>query len=433
MSRMEAKTLKADLQQAKETKSDTTAGREFWLFVCLMAMTFSLSPFAIDMYLPALPDMATYFGTKIDAMEASVAIYLFGFALGQLVLGALADSIDKTKLLLGGLVVFTITSALVGVSETPVQLYLWRMAQAFSGGATVVVFALIQQKYGVKQSSQVISYIMAVVVVAPMVAPMIGSQVLAYLGWQWIFFGLAVYATITLLVMFAMKNTFAVNSTAARRNTGAEKSSTKPLKIGALVKGYNQIFSDPVILSYVLAGAASFAGLFAFISGSPFVYIEFFELSPQQYSWLVALNAIAMVSMNIVNARLLNHIDPTRKLIAGGKMLGAVAVYLLLVAWLQLSLAFVVVGVVMYVGCLGLTSANAIAGALANAGENAGLVSGINGVLQFGLGALASAVISMSSSVDALPMNATMAVCGLLTLGFVLFLKSKAQPSSQLS
>jgi len=83
----------------------------------------------------------------------------------------------------------------------------------------------------------------------------------------------------------------------------------------------------------------------------------------------MALNAVAMVSMNIINARLLNHIDPTRKLIAGGMMLGVVAVYLLLVAWLQLSLVFVVVGVVLYVGCLGLTAANAIAGALANAGE----------------------------------------------------------------
>lgn len=312
------------------------------------------------------------------------------------------------------------------MSDSPEQLYLWRMVQAFSGGATVVVFALIQQKYGVKQSSQVISYIMAVVVVAPMVAPMIGSQILAYLGWQWIFFGLAAYAAITLMIMFVMKEAFAIKGAVA-------KNALKPLKIGSLIKGYKQTLSEPVILSYILAGAASFAGLFAFISGSPFVYIEFFGLSPQQYSWLVALNAIAMVSMNIVNARLLNHIDPTRKLIAGGIMLGAVAVYLLLVAWLELSLVFVVVGVVMYVGCLGLTSANAIAGALANAGENAGLVSGINGVLQFGLGALASAVISMSSSVDTMSMNATMAVCGLLTLGFVLLLKSKPQPSSQLS
>lgn len=416
--------LEATTQQGIESRSDAGAGREFWLFVCLMAMIFSLSPFAIDMYLPALPDMATYFGTKIDAMEASVAVYLFGFALGQLVLGALADSVDKTKLLLGGLVAFTLTSALVGISDSPVQLYLWRAVQAFSGGATVVVFSLIQQKYGIKRSSQVISYIMAVVVVAPMIAPMIGSQILTHLGWQWIFFGLAIYAVITLLVMFVMKK---------KTMPKLAKSGIKPLNISSLLNGYKQTFRDPVTIACVFAGAASFAGLFAFISGSPFVYIELFDLSPQQYSWLVALNAVAMVSMNIINARLLSHIDPTRKLIAGGMMLGGIAVYLLLVAWLQLSLVFVVVGVVLYVGCLGLTSANAIAGALSKAGENAGLVSGINGVLQFGFGALASAVISMSTSTDAMPMNATMAVCGLLTLIFVLFLKLKTQPSSQLS
>ena len=170
----------------------------YWGFVCLMAMVFSLSPLAIDMYLPALPQMAEFFGTKIDAMEASIAIYLISFALGQLVFGSLADSLNKTSLLSWGLFGFALASLVVALSPNTTQLYLGRAAQGFLGGTSVVVFALIQQNYGQQKSSQIISYIMAVVVIAPMLAPMVGSQILLHLGWQWIFFCLGFFAFITL-------------------------------------------------------------------------------------------------------------------------------------------------------------------------------------------------------------------------------------------
>ncbi len=167
--------------------------------------------------------------------------------------------------------------------------------------------------------------------------------------------------------------------------------------------------------------------MFAFIAGSPFVYIEYFGVSPTQFSWLVALNAIAMMGMNLINARLLNNVDPTRKLIVAGVLLAIVGAYLVSVAYLHLSLIFVVIGVVLYIGLLGLTAANAISAALATAGKNAGVLSGINGVLQFGLGALSSAVVSISESTDATTMNSVMAACALSTLIFVIVLRYKTR------
>jgi DHA1 family bicyclomycin/chloramphenicol resistance-like MFS transporter len=395
----------------------------FRTFIILMAMVFSLSPFAIDMYLPALPTMAVFFNSSIDAMEASVAIYLIFFALGQLVLGALADSMNKVKLLIIGLSSFVVASCMIAFSTSVTELYFWRALQAFSSGSSVVVFALIHHFYGNQKSNQIISYVMACVVIAPMIAPMIGSQILMVANWQWIFVALAGFALITLLAQLTL---------IPPRKAITTK---QPLRLTALIEGYKSVFSNSTTMAYILTGGSAFAGLFAFISGSPFVYIEYFNVTPTQFSWLVALNAIAMITMNLINARLLKNIEPTKKLIIAGATLSLVGLYLALIAYLQLSLIFVVVGVVSYVGLLGLTAANAISAALANAQGNTGILSGVNGVLQFGLGAIASAVVSISQSVDASAMNYTMAMCSFFTLFFVsiLYVKSRTSVIGELS
>jgi len=380
-----------------------------------MAMVFSLSPFAIDMYLPALPSMAGFFNSNIDAMEASVSVYLIFFALGQLILGALADSINKARLLMVGLITFATASVMIGLATSLTELYFWRSVQAFSGGSSVVVFALIQFFYGNKKSGQIISYVMACVVVAPMIAPMIGSQILVFAGWRWIFYALAAFACVTLAAQVKLLPSSKVTQT------------QKPLNLNALFSGYKTVLSNGTTMAYVFAGGSAFAGLFAFVAGSPFVYIEYFGVSPTQFGWLVALNAIAMVGMNLINARLLKDVDPTQKLIIAGILLAIVGAYLFTVAYFHLSLVFVVVGVIAYVGLLGLTAANAISAALATAGKNAGLLSGINGVLQFGLGALSSAAVSISASTDATTMNTIMAICALSTLIFVLILRQKTR------
>ena len=387
------------------THSATQIG--YWPFVLLMAMIFSLSPFAIDMYLPGLPSMAKYFGSSIDAIEASIAIYLIFFALGQLVLGALADSINKAKLLSIGLTIFAVASTMIAFVTSIEELYFWRAVQAFASGSSVVVFALIHHFYGSKNSNQIISYVMACVVIAPMIAPMIGSQILIAANWQWIFL---VLASLALVILVMQLRLMPPKSVVTER---------QPLNVAALYGGYRKVLSNSTTMAYILAGGSAFAGLFAFISGSPFVYMEYFGATPEQFSWLVALNAVAMISMNLLNARLLKNVDATNKLIFAGVLLATVGIYLAVVAYLNLSLAYVVVGVILYVGLLGLTAANAISAALASIQGNTGVLSGVNGVLQFGLGALASAVVSISVSVDATTMNYTMALCSLVTLFFV--------------
>ncbi|EAQ65473.1 putative multidrug resistance protein [Marinomonas sp. MED121] len=394
----------------------------FWGFVCAMAMIFSLSPLAIDMYLPALPQMAEFFETRIDAMEASVAIYLLSFALGQLVFGTLADKLNKNRLLSWGIIGFAVASFIVALSDNLTWLFLGRAAQGFLGGTSIVVFSLIQQNYskeknGKQKSSQIISYIMAVVVVAPMVAPMIGSQILLHLGWQWIFICLGFFAFITFFTQLFINSQVSSNKD-EKNSVTSHPSPDDKVQLSQIMKGYRFVLTNPLTLSYMFAGAASFAGLFAFISGSPFVYMSLYQISPQDYSVLIALNAIAMISTNLLNARRLGHIDPTIKLIWAGIGLGIIGLYLFITASLALPLPYIALGVVLYMAMLGFTSANAMTGVLSNSGQYAGLASGLNGVMQFGLGALTSAIISLSNSVNSLPMAFTMAASGLITCAF---------------
>ncbi len=392
------------------------------LFVCLMAMVFSLSPLAIDMYLPAMPTMATHFSSSMDAMEASVAVFLFGFALGQFFFGAISDSFDKSRIMMLGLMGFAIASFFVAKSDSTTELYLWRAVQAFSSGSSVVVYAMIQQKYkpdadgGAANSSKVISYIMSVVVIAPMVAPMVGGQILKNFSWEMIFYVLSAYAIMAFVVIQLFQ-------------LGTQKilpeSVKSPLQISSLLKAYKHILSNVTTLSYIFAGGFSFAGLFAFVSGSPFVYMKYFNATPDEFAGLVALNAIAMIGMNLINAKVFGQMDPTKKLVFGGFLIFAVSIYLMVVAYLDLGLVYVVVGVVMYVGCLGLTASNAMAGALVSAKEYAGMLSGINGVLQFGIGAAASTLVSVSASTSAMTMNSVMALSGVFCFTFVLVLMKK--------
>jgi DHA1 family bicyclomycin/chloramphenicol resistance-like MFS transporter len=182
-------------------------------------------------------------------------------------------------------------------------------------------------------------------------------------------------------------------------------------------------------MAHVLVGAMGFSGLFAFVAGSPFVYISYFGVAPQHYGYLVGLNALAMIGLNVANAQLLAHISPTRKLVVGAGTLCALGIALLAVNFAGLGLPWMVAFVVAYFGVLALVSANAIAGALPLFGANAGTGSAIYGVTQFGLGALSSFAVSAFESRDATVMIVVMAIGAGLALLAAVPLISESKPA----
>lgn len=168
--------------------------------VIALGAVFSLAPFAIDMYLPALPLLAVDLGTSIDQMEATVAIFLAGYALSQLILGPLSDIFGRRKVLIVGLVVYAIGSLLCMIAGSIEQFYAFRFIQALGGGASVVVFPLVRDRFDDATGAKVISYILAIVVVAPLIAPLIGGYILIFAGWPAIFLLLTAAAVVTLAI-----------------------------------------------------------------------------------------------------------------------------------------------------------------------------------------------------------------------------------------
>ena len=383
-----------------------------FIYVATLGAVFSLAPFGIDMYLPALPTMAKSLAASIDDVEASVSIFLLGYALSQLVFGPLSDRFGRLRVLQAGLSLFVIGSALCAIATDVNELYGFRFVQALGGGASVVVFPLIKDRFDEKAGAQIISYIMAVVVIAPLVAPLIGGYILVTVGWPAIFVGLGVYgAFVMLAVQFSVKPT-GTSPTRSDEN--------RRFGLIYLLEAYRDVLTNVPAMAHILAGSFAFAGLFAFVAGSPFVYITYFGVPAQHYGYLVGLNALVMIAMNLINARLLSDMRATPKAIAGAGMVGVFGVALFAANAADLGLIWIVAGVAAYFGALGLVSANAIAGALAHFSAEAGAGSAMVGVFNFGLGAISSMVISALHSTDATALVSVMAGCGLLALASVI-------------
>lgn len=383
-------------------------------YVLVLGGVFMLAPFAIDMYLPALPTIASALGTGIDQIEATVAVYLLGFALGQLLLGPISDSFGRRPVLIVGLLVFVGASFMAGNAQSLEQLYAWRFVQALGGAGSVAVFPLVRARFGEAGGAQVISYIMAVTVVAPLLAPIIGGYVLNYAGWAAIFYLLAILGALAVLA-----------SSLLIRDAQEDR---RPLSLSRIMRGYGAVLSEPRILGAILSGGFAFAGLFAFVAGSPFVYITYFGIAPENYGYLVGLNAVAMIGVNLVNAKALAKHDPIRKIYAGSVVLMVAGAVILITALLDLGLIPLLAAVVVFVGALGLTATNAIVAALSVMPEENGTVAAVNGALQFAIGALSSLLVSVLASTDAVPMALIMAGCGAATFISATILK-KSHPA----
>lgn len=144
-------------------------------YIFVLGAVFMLSPFAIDMYLPALPTIATSLDTGIDELEMSVSIFLVAVAVGQLVLGPISDAVGRLRVLFGGLAVFLVASLMIAQAETLMAFYTWRFVQAVGAAAGVGIIPIVQDRFGEEKSSKVISYLMITTIVGAVIAPLAGG------------------------------------------------------------------------------------------------------------------------------------------------------------------------------------------------------------------------------------------------------------------
>jgi len=349
---------------------------------------------AFDRYLPAgAADVAA--GTRCRrSADAVYAIGFFiGFGAGQLVLGPLADRFGRKGPPLAGLALYSVASVACALAGSMHSIVLWRLAQACGGAAVpTAVQAMVRDLYDRNQSARVLSLNMMVTASAPIVAPLIGGQVLLWFDWRAIFWVLVAFGLVSLLAALTLPETL----TPERRNAA------HPL---AMVLGYFEFLHSRRYLGYLACSTFYFCCLFAFIAGSPFVYIEYFGISPQHYGFLFGVNMLGMVAMSTVNGRIVVQRGADR-LLRLALFAGAGASLVLLATGLSGFGGVVGIAAPLFVvlALLTVVASNAISGALSVFPNRAGAAAALAGALQFGAAALISAAVGFFANGTPRPM-----------------------------
>jgi MFS transporter, DHA1 family, multidrug resistance protein len=375
-----------------------------FLLIMLGALS-GLTPLAVDMYLPAIPSIAVDLRASVEAVQLTISTFLVGFAIGQLFYGPMADSFGRKPVILFGVALFVVASIGCIFAESLPVLLSFRLLQAIGGAAgAVVVNALLRDLFTPDEVVRAMTIVILTMTLAPLVAPLLGGAMLG-LGWQSIFILLALLGALLWVAILVL-----IPETLKAEHR-------QPLHLGTVLGNYYRVLCHRKAMGSMLASTFASAGMFAFISGSPYVYIQYFGIAPQHYGLLFGLNVLFLMLMTFINGRLVKRVGLLAMLRLGLVLSAGAGVVLFIngaSGWG--GLWGIVVPVCCYVGQLGLVGANATSHALGFFPANAGTASALAGTMRFGAGALAGVAVNSFPATSALPMAGVMAACGVLAL-----------------
>ena len=363
----------------------------------------AMGPLAIDTYLPALPTITRQFGTNAAAVQLSLSVYFIGIALGQAVYGPLSDRHGRRPPLFVGLALFVSGSLGCALAPNIATLVAFRFVQALGGCAPLVIpRAVVRDLFNERDSVRMLSVLMLVMGLAPILAPLVGGQMLKYLGWRSIFWAYVVYGSVLLLVV----------ATGLEESLPVARRTRQPLDV--VLRTYARLLADWRYLGYVLSGGLVFAGLLAYISGSPYIFIELYRISPQRFGLYFGSNAFGIIAASQLNRFLVHRYSPRPTLRAVLWVTAAASVGLLVGAYSTYAgLAGIVIPLWFFIATHGIVSPNTTALAMTPYGAVAGSASALLGTIQFGLGAAAGSLISALADGTARPFASVLAGCGL--------------------
>jgi DHA1 family bicyclomycin/chloramphenicol resistance-like MFS transporter len=370
------------------------------LALILGALT-AVGPLAIDMYLPALPTIAREFDTAVSVVQSSLASYFIGIAVGQAFYGPLSDRFGRKPMLYLGLTLFMLSSIGCARARSVEALIAFRFLQALGGCAPIVIpRAVVRDHFDQAGSVRMLSVLMLVMGLAPILAPLIGGQLLVNFGWRAVFWVLTAYAAFWLTVV----------ATALPESLPPVRRLRQPIK--EVLGVYWRLIRDRRFMGYALSGALIFAGLLAYISGSPFVFIELFDVPPERYGFYFGTNAVGIIVASQVNRWLVGRVDTHRILNIILPVAMTAGIALVVDAYTGLGgFAGILVPLFCYIACHGFVLPNTTALAMAPHGKVAGSASALLGTFQFVLGAIAGSLIGGFSNGTAVPMAAVVAGC----------------------
>jgi DHA1 family bicyclomycin/chloramphenicol resistance-like MFS transporter len=385
--------------------------------IVVLAMFVATVPFALDMYLPGLPAIASDFGAGAGDAAHTVSAFLFGLALGQLLMGPASDKYGRRAMLGVSLSIFTAASVACALAASIAQLIAFRIAEALgAGAAAVIVNALVRDMFEERTSASVMSFVFMVMLMAPLFAPIIGGHVLELAGWRFIFWLLAGYGAVCIVTNAKLLP--------ARADTRRHRAPTAT----ELLRAYLRVLVHRQAMGYNLAAGFASAVLFVFITGSSFFYIEAYGVAPSSFGYLFAINVVVLMLLSNWN-RMLVHRHSLRTLILAGCaiQLGA-ATALVLGVWTGgFGLALAVACVALTIGSMGFIGANATTAMLGYFPETTGTTAAVGGISRFLFGALASSALGLVHGGGGRAMAAVMAGCALAGFLALVLLTDRAR------
>ncbi|MHA1563764.1 MAG: multidrug effflux MFS transporter [Alphaproteobacteria bacterium] len=377
--------------------------------IIVLASIASLGPFSIDLYLPALPEMADSLRATDAAMQLTITAFLAGFAVGALLLAPISDAIGRRRVLIGAVLIFVGASALCALANSAEQLIFFRVLQAIGGGAAgAITRAVVRDLTSGNEAARMLSVLMLVMSIAPLIAPSVGGLILAVWGWEANFWAMAgIGSAVVLAITFTLPETLSADK-------------AQPLRISNVVIGYAQVLSSRRAMAYSFASAFAGAAMFAYIAATPFIYIEFYGLDPQLFGLFFAANVGGAILLNWLNAKFVMRYGYQRMLVLAAIGFGLLGMALLFNTitgfggiWGIAAAVFLVVGVAHTMG------SNGLAGMMESFGHRAGSATATFAAARLGAGALATFIIGVLNDGSPWPLGAVVMGCAVLSIGSV--------------
>lgn len=351
-------------------------------------------PLSLDLYLPALPQLADDLNASASAAQLSITACLVGLAVGQLLAGPLSDRLGRKRPLIIGLVAYLLASIACALAPSATVLIVLRLIQGLGGAAGIVISrAIARDLYSGSALMIFFSRLLLIAGLAPVLAPILGGQLSLIMSWRGIFGVLAGFGAVLLLAgWLGLKETLPPE----RRIVGGFRRT---------LQGYNTLLHDRFFVGCALSSGLAGATMFAYIAGSTFVLQRIYGMSPQGFSFVFGGISLGLVAAAQIGARLA-LVWPLTRVLGLGLMInlfGATALFVTVVAGLRMG---VLIGTLVVMVCaVGLIFPTANALAMADYPDLAGTASSLQGLSQFVFGAVAAPLVGIAGEHTAVPLG----------------------------
>ncbi|MVM38292.1 Bcr/CflA family efflux MFS transporter [Spirosoma sp. HMF3257] len=384
--------------------------RQHFVIILILGTLSTISPFSIDMYLPGFPAIANDLHTSISQVQLSLTAYLVGISVGQLLYGPLLDRFGRKLPLYVGLVIYLLASIGCAMSTSIDMLIAMRLFQALGGCVGLVAAqALVRDLFPVNQIAQVFSLLILVVAVSPMIAPTVGGYATVAFGWHSMFIILAIITALILVgIYFALPD-------------GKQPDDSLSLRPAAVLGSFFTVLKQPQFLTYTLVGGIATSAPFAYLAGSSDVFMNIYKVNEQEYGWIFAFLAIAVIAPTQLNRFLLRRFSSEQIILATLVYQSVVGLVLVAGTWLGVYGQYGLIAVLFLFLCgQGITGPNASALSLAPFARHAGSAAALMGSFRMGFGACMSAAVSVLHNNTAVPMVGVMTSCAVSALVILL-------------